>query len=165
MTTTVPVVDLGGAASTVRSAGQLEPELRQARGHGAVDDVAADLHPDPADDRGVDDLVDADVLAVPLGQTARDAGRLGGGQVRRRDDRRDYRQDTRDWRRYSRYDYNRFEPGYRNYDPARYYRDGQFYRPRALTPNGPTLQVASMTMGQVSCQKCSLRSPKRGRAG
>jgi hypothetical protein len=34
-------------------------------------------------------------------------------------------------------------------------------RSSVLTPNGPTLQVASMTMGQVSCQKCSLRSPKR----
>src|SRR4051812_19169576 len=85
----VPVVDLGGAASTVRSAGELEPELRETRGDGAVDDVAADLHPDPADDRGVDHVVDADVLAVLLAETAGDTSRLACGEGGGGDDRRD----------------------------------------------------------------------------
>ena len=45
------------------------------------------------------------------------------------------RKDNRDWRRYSRYDYNRYEPGYRTYDAQRYYRDGSYYRPYNLSRN------------------------------
>ena len=52
-----------------------------------------------------------------------------------RDARRDRNDTVRDWRRYNRYDHNRFEPGQRGYDPARYYRDGRYYRQRALTRN------------------------------
>jgi len=38
---------------------------------------------------------------------------------------------VREWRNY---DYDRFEPGYRNYDPARYYvRDDRAYRVRRLS--------------------------------
>ena len=45
------------------------------------------------------------------------------------------RKDNRDWRRYSQYDYNRYEPGYRTYDAQRYYRDGSNYRPYNLSRN------------------------------
>jgi hypothetical protein len=45
------------------------------------------------------------------------------------------RKDNRDWRRYSQYDYNRYEPGYRYYDAQRYYRDGSYYRPYNLSRN------------------------------
>lgn len=37
------------------------------------------------------------------------------------------RKDNRDWRRYSRYDYNRYETGYNNYYADRYYRSGSYY--------------------------------------
>ena len=58
-------------------------------------------------------------------------------QTRRevRDARQDYRRDQRDWRRYTRYDYNRYEPGQRAYYADRYYRDGRYYQSRALTRN------------------------------
>ena len=52
-----------------------------------------------------------------------------------RDARRDLRQNQRDWRGYRNYDYNRFEPGRNRYYADRYYRDGQYYRTRALTRN------------------------------
>lgn len=54
----------------------------------------------------------------------------------RREDIRDIRRDrARDWRRYSSYDYNRFEPGQRAYYADRYYRDGSYYQPRRLGRN------------------------------
>lgn len=40
-----------------------------------------------------------------------------------------------DWRRWNRFDYNRPDPRYGNYDPSRYYRDGRYYRERRLTRN------------------------------
>lgn len=52
-----------------------------------------------------------------------------------REYRRDTRQAQRDYRRYSRYDYNRLEPGQRYYYADRYYRDGRYYQPRYLTRN------------------------------
>ena len=52
-----------------------------------------------------------------------------------REYRRDVRQANRDHRRYSRYDYNRLEPGQRNYYADRYYREGGYYQPRRLTRN------------------------------
>jgi hypothetical protein len=55
-------------------------------------------------------------------------------------ERRDWRQaqseldhDRQDWRRARQYDYNRPDPRYGHYDPARYYRDGRYYQPRRLT--------------------------------
>lgn len=52
-----------------------------------------------------------------------------------RDNVRDARKDRReDVRRYTRYDYNRPEPGQRRYYADRYYREGN-YRPRALGRN------------------------------
>src|SRR5262245_17918642 len=66
----------------------------------------------------------------------------------RRDSRRYDRDRDRDYRRYDRdrtrtvvvvprawrnYDYNRYEPGYRRYDAARYYRwDDRYYRQRRM---------------------------------
>lgn len=49
--------------------------------------------------------------------------------------RREYKQAKRDYRQYRRYDYNRFEPGYRGYYADRYYRDGNYYQPRRLSYN------------------------------
>lgn len=45
------------------------------------------------------------------------------------------RKDTRDWRRYAAYDYNRYEPGYTTYYADRYYRDGRYYQPYTLRRN------------------------------
>ncbi len=52
-----------------------------------------------------------------------------------RDLQRAQRQDARDWRRYSAYDYNRYEPGQRHYYADRYYRDGRYYSQRRLSYN------------------------------
>lgn len=66
-------------------------------------------------------------------------------ELRRADSRAEYRQELRecrrelrraqnqDWRRYGRYDYNRYEPGYNRYYADRYYRDGRYYADRRLT--------------------------------
>jgi len=43
------------------------------------------------------------------------------------------RKDARNWRRYSNYDYNRYEPGYNAYYADRYYRSGNYYTDRRLT--------------------------------
>ena len=45
------------------------------------------------------------------------------------------RKDARDWRRYSRYDWNRYEPGYNRYYADRYYRVGRYYADRRLGYN------------------------------
>lgn len=45
------------------------------------------------------------------------------------------RKDNRDWRKYSQYDYNRYEPGYRTYDAQRYYRSDSSYQPYTLSQN------------------------------
>lgn len=50
----------------------------------------------------------------------------------RRELRKAQRKDNRDWRQYSRYDYNRYEPGYQGYYADRYYRDGSYYTDRRL---------------------------------
>ena len=52
-----------------------------------------------------------------------------------RDARQDRRGEIRDWRRYRGYDYNRFEPGQRQYYADRYYRDGRYYQTRSLGRN------------------------------
>ena len=66
-------------------------------------------------------------------------------ELRRADSRAEYRRELRecrrevnraqrqDWRRYSRYDYNRYEPGYNRYYADRYYRSGNYYADRRLT--------------------------------
>jgi hypothetical protein len=51
----------------------------------------------------------------------------------RRELARAQRQDRRDWRRYSAYDYNRYEPGANRYYADRYYRAGSYYPDRRLT--------------------------------
>ena len=68
-------------------------------------------------------------------------------ELRRADSRAEYRNQLRecrrelrqaqrqDWRRWSRYDYNRYEPGYRGYYADRYYRDGRYYPDRRLSYN------------------------------
>lgn len=50
----------------------------------------------------------------------------------RRELRQAQRQDRRDWRRYSAYDYNRYEPGANRYYADRYYREGSYYSDRRL---------------------------------
>lgn len=52
-----------------------------------------------------------------------------------RDARRDRNDRVRDWRQSRRWDYNRLEPGQRRYYADQYYRDGRYYRQRALTRN------------------------------
>jgi hypothetical protein len=64
-------------------------------------------------------------------------------ELRRADSRREYRQELRECRRelnraqryrtWGRYDYNRYEPGYRAYYADRYYRSGSYYRDHRLT--------------------------------
>ncbi|WP_336977911.1 glycine zipper 2TM domain-containing protein [Altererythrobacter fulvus] len=44
-----------------------------------------------------------------------------------------YRDDG--WRGYRNYDYNRPDPRYKDYDAARYYRDGRYYREHNLNRN------------------------------
>ena len=68
-------------------------------------------------------------------------------ELRRADSRAEYRRELRecrreisrakaqDWRRYSRFDYNRYEPGYRAYYADRYYRDGRYYADRRISYN------------------------------
>ncbi len=52
-----------------------------------------------------------------------------------RDARQDLRRDQRDWRQYRNFNYNRLERGQSRYYADRYYRDGSYYRPRALSRN------------------------------
>ncbi len=80
----------------------------------------------------------------------REAQRDYRNDLRRADSRRDVREAQRDyqrdlaranaernrnyrnlpnWQRYRGWDYNRLEPGQRNYYADRYYRDGRYYRP------------------------------------
>ena len=68
-------------------------------------------------------------------------------ELRRADSRAEYRREynecrrelakarAKDWRRYSRYDYNRYEPGYNRYYADRYYRSGRYYADRRLSWN------------------------------
>jgi hypothetical protein len=71
-----------------------------------------------------------------------------------RDARREYREDVRearrDYRRYNRYDYNRLEPGQRNYYADRYYRDGRYYQPRRLSRND---RVYRGSNGRYYCRR------------
>lgn len=55
------------------------------------------------------------------GQNHQDKGRHLGWQKRAA------------WQDYNRYDFNRFDPVYGNYQPNRYYRDGSYYQDRRLT--------------------------------
>lgn len=64
-------------------------------------------------------------------------------ELRRADTRAEYRRELREcrrelnraqrWQSWSRYDYNRYEPGYNRYYADRYYRDGRYYADRRLT--------------------------------
>jgi len=83
-------------------------------------------------------------------------------ELRRADTRAQYRQQLRecrrdlrraqkqDWRRYSRYDYNRYEPGYQSYNAQRYYRDGSYYSDRRLTRND---RIYRGQNGQYYCRR------------
>jgi Glycine zipper 2TM domain len=52
---------------------------------------------------------------------------------RGRQNRRVQRQQRRAaWQEYNRYDYNRYDPQYGNYEANRYYRDGSYYQDRQL---------------------------------
>ena len=53
----------------------------------------------------------------------------------RRELQRAQRQDTRNWRAYRNYDWNRYERGYNSYYADRYYRDGRYYSDRRLGRN------------------------------
>jgi uncharacterized protein YcfJ len=48
---------------------------------------------------------------------------------------RDYRREQRNYRQWSRYDYNNADPRYGAYYADRYYRDGRYYRQRQLSYN------------------------------
>lgn len=68
----------------------------------------------------------------------------------RRELRRAQRQDARNWERYNRYDYNRYEPGYNRYYADRYYRDGRYYADRRLTRND---RIYRGQNGQYYCRR------------
>ena len=53
----------------------------------------------------------------------------------RKHDRWNNNDQRRGWQGYGAYDWNRPDPRYRTYDPARYYRDGRYYQPRVLGVN------------------------------
>ncbi len=67
-----------------------------------------------------------------------------------RDLQRAQRQDARDWRRYSQYDYNRFEQGQNRYYADRYYRSGQYYGQRRLSYND---RIYRGQNGQYYCRR------------
>jgi hypothetical protein len=93
-------------------------------------------------------------VAAPLALTATPAAaqnrnynrevRECNRELRRADSRAEYRQELRecrrelnraqrqDWRRYGRYDWNRYEPGYNRYYADRYYRSGNYYQDRRI---------------------------------
>lgn len=60
------------------------------------------------------------------------------------------RAQNQDWRRYSRYDYNRYEQGYNTYNADRYYRDGRYYADRRLTRND---RIYRGQNGQYYCRR------------
>ena len=62
----------------------------------------------------------------------------------------DARQNSRDWQRYSRYDYNRYEQGQRAYYPDRYYRDGRHYDDRRMSAND---RIYRGQNGQYYCRR------------
>jgi Ni/Co efflux regulator RcnB len=75
----------------------------------------------------------------------------------RRDDRRNWNrgrhlghQKRAAWRDYNRYDYNRFEPRYGNYQANRYYRDGSYYQDRRLTNQD---RIYRGSNGQYYCRR------------
>jgi Glycine zipper 2TM domain len=67
-----------------------------------------------------------------------DRGRLRGQQKRAA------------WRDYNRYDYNRYEPRYGNYQANRYYRDGRYYQDRRLTNQD---RIYRGSNGQYYCRR------------
>ena len=83
-------------------------------------------------------------------------------ELRRADSRVEYRQElrecrrelrraqTRDYRQYNRYDYNRYERGYNSYNAERYYRDGRYYSDRRLTSND---RIYRGQNGQYYCRR------------
>jgi hypothetical protein len=93
------------------------------------------------------------ILAAPAAAQSRNYNkevRECNRELRRADSRKEYRkeqrecrkelrqaqrQDTRDWRRYRNYDYNRYETGQRRYYADRYYRSGSYYPDRRLSYN------------------------------
>jgi Ni/Co efflux regulator RcnB len=54
------------------------------------------------------------------------------------------------WQNYNRYDYNRFEPRYGNYQANRYYRDGRYYQDRRLTNSD---RIYRGSNGQYYCRR------------
>ena len=104
-------------------------------------------------------------LAAPAAAQSRNVNqelRECNRELRRADSRAEYRRELRecrrelrraqnqDWRRYSRYDYNRYEPGYRAYYADRYYRDGRYYADRRLTRND---RIYRGQNGQYYCRR------------
>jgi hypothetical protein len=112
----------------------------------------------------------ATAVAVPLAATPAAAQsrntnreiRECNRELRRADSRAEYRSELRecrrelrraerqDWRQYRRYDYNRTEPGYRQYYADRYYRDGSYYADRRLTRND---RIYRGQNGQYYCRR------------
>ncbi len=54
------------------------------------------------------------------------------------------------WRDYNRYDYNRYDPRYGNYQANRYYRDGSYYQDRRLTNQD---RIYRGSNGQYYCRR------------
>jgi hypothetical protein len=85
--------------------------------------------------------------ASAQGPETRQERRECARELRRADSRREYRREsrecrreiaraqTRDWRTYRNYDYNRYEAGAGTYYADRYYRDGRYYGETRLRRN------------------------------
>jgi hypothetical protein len=54
------------------------------------------------------------------------------------------------WQDYNRYDYNRYEPRYGNYQANRYYRDGRYYEDRRLSNQD---RIYRGSNGQYYCRR------------
>jgi hypothetical protein len=86
----------------------------------------------------------------------RDDQRNENARENAREDRRDNRQAQRRrqnaqaWQNYNRYDYNRYEPRYGNYQANRYYRDGRYYADRRLTNRD---RIYRGSNGQYYCRR------------
>jgi hypothetical protein len=116
----------------------------------------------------------AAAAAVPMVAATPAAAQYGGNrnyqrevrecnrELRRADSRAEYRQELRecrrelrraqaqDWRSWSRYDYNRYDPRYGNYYADRYYRDGRYYQDRRLSYND---RIYRGSNGQYYCRR------------
>lgn len=77
--------------------------------------------------------------------------RKNGYNDDRREQVREYRRQKRAaWRDYNRYDHNRYDPRYGDYQANRYYRDGRYYQDRRLTNQD---RIYRGSNGQYYCRR------------